>query len=153
MPYNFQATKGASMRTRIALSLVSLFLLAHGYPGCSVARSGIVERAQNVVSIYGDPGDTVTYTFTDNAAVTLQAAYEAGGGTWLSNGRPPVGVLLSCETQAARISVGGATASETLGHPCSSTNFRILNQGWISTMKIAPDTAGSFPVLQISLER
>ena len=94
-----------------------------------------------------------TRTLTDNAAVTLQAAWEAAGGTWLNTG-PPVAVTLTTETYGARIGFGGNTPTvDNVGTPFpAGTSGRFSHPAAASTMKICPSTAGSMPKLHMILE-
>jgi hypothetical protein len=100
---------------------------------------------QPVMAIYGRYGPTITYTMTNDTAVTLQAAYVAAGGTWASNGLNPVGFLIACETNAGRIGLGGTTPTvDNVGIPIAALgNGQFIAIDAADNTKITNSTAGS----------
>jgi hypothetical protein len=134
---------------RFLLSLLALVISVSAYG--AVYNYG---KATPSVSLLGDPGGTHKYTFSSDTAVTLQAAYEAGGGTWIVGGRPPSGVLITVETNGIRFTLGNSTPSvDNVGHVLDSgTSIRLFNTGMIESMKACNKSAGSNGVMQITTE-
>lgn len=108
-----------------------------------IVLAGVVWAGENSftdypggISVYGYPGDTKT-VYVDNAASTIQAMYEAGGGTWLGgydNTVAPIGMFITCATTATHWAFGASTPSATLGHPFpADSSWHFINPYWMST--------------------
>lgn len=102
-------------------------------------------RVQPVFAVNGIYGATKTYTMTSDTAVTLQVAYVAGGGTWVSNGLNPIGFLVVCETNAGRLALGGGTPTvDNVGIPISALgSAQFVALGVADGTKITNSAAGS----------
>jgi hypothetical protein len=95
---------------------------------------------QSNIPFDGTPGTTVLFTASANTAYTL-----AQMGVTLTNagGMTPKSVIISIETQSARISFN-ALASATVGHLRESgDSFQISGIKALSSLTIANATAGS----------
>jgi len=96
----------------------------------------------------GNFGAAKAYTFTDNAAVTLETMYVTGWA--IAKYGSPIAAMVSVETYDARFSCGGGTPTTTLGHLLAVGSSFLLSGDGISTCKFIPKTAGSYPLVQIT---
>ena len=114
--------------------------------------AAFIVMGASVFSIQGTPVSN-TYTLTGDNAVTLQAAWEAAGGTWLSTG-PPIAVTLQTETNGARLGCGGDTPTvDNVGTVFTAgTSGRFAHPAAASSMKICPSTTGANPKIHMILE-
>ena len=106
--------------------------------------------------VMGTPVDnTFKFTFTDNTTKSIQTLAEAAGITWAQNGQTPHGMWISVETQNARFGATGTAASGTIGHVITTTAAPVhfAGTGFINALRLTPAAAGSYPVIQITLER
>jgi hypothetical protein len=121
--------------------------------GFAWAGSDSFTNYPGTMSVWGVPGATKTVN-VDNAARTIQALYEAGGGTWLGGYDStivPIGVLITCPTTDTRWAFGGSTPSATVGHvlPADSSWF-LVGPAWISTGKGYGNTASDNVACQMT---
>ena len=102
----------------------------------------------SVLSVSGDPGLTVKYTFGDNTAKNV---YEMGIDD-LGNGQKPVAVFVTCETQAARWGFGASSPiAGSSGHVLASAgSVAIVGAAAVAKLKFCNSAAGSNAVLQIT---
>jgi hypothetical protein len=104
--------------------------------------------------IYGTPVDNTIRAVIDNTATSIKTLAAAAGITWLRNGQPPQGALISVETKDARF--GNSTIVSGLsGHILAvGSSIHIGGAGFIDalyfTSSVLTDNTG---VVQITLER
>jgi len=117
-----------------------------------VLLAAVIFMGASTFIIQGTPVSN-TYTLVDNTAITLQAAWEAAGGTWLNTG-PPVAITLTTETYGARLGFGGNIPTVGgVGTPFpAGTSGRFSHPAAASTLEICPLTAGSMPKIHMILE-
>lgn len=95
----------------------------------------------------GRPGTTVTYTASADAALTLT---EMGATIKDANGKLAVMVLISVETNGARIALG-VDASQTLGHlRYANEAFQVSGSLAVQDLTMANAVAGSNFTAQIT---
>ena len=117
---------------------IVLVALMIAVSGIAWAGDSSFTNYPGTLSVYGYPWPTKT-VYVDNSAKTIQAMYEAGGGTWLGgyDGTiTPIGMFITCATTATHWAFGGSTPSATLGHvfPADSS-WHFINPNWMSTGK------------------
>jgi len=104
--------------------------------------------------VVGTPVDNTFKATLGDTATSLQTLVEAAGITWLRNGQPPQGVLLSIETNDARVGVTGIGAAGTVGHVFAvGSSWHLAGAGFLDALKLCNSAAGSNAVVQITLER
>jgi len=133
--------------------VVLLVLFALALPAYAEDYNWLANPTMPLQGVYGP---TLKYTMTSDTAVSVQTAYAAGTWTRVSDGTTyvPIGVLITCETNAGRFSLGSATATvDGVGHVLATGNsVRIIGMGAVAGMKITNSTAGSNAVFQITPE-
>ena len=105
--------------------------------------------------VMGTPVDNTFKATLDNPAKSIQTLAEAAGITWVQNGQSPHGVWISVETQNARFGTTGTGATGTVGHVLvkDTVPIHFSGAGFINALKLTSAAAGSYPVVQITLER
>lgn len=94
------------------------------------------------------------YTFSDNSAVTIEAAWVAAGGTWARNGVTPKAVTLQPETYGIRIGFGGNTPSvDNVGTVITAGSTGRWTNPSVQDAKICNQTAGSNAKVHMIVER
>lgn len=130
---------------RIAVVLALLLVATFAF-----AESRITYKTVSpVIGINGDsgPSGTIAYTFSSDTAVTLRAAYEAGGGTWGS----PIGALVTVETSAVRVAFGTTPSVDNVGHVVASGSpIEPVSEATVAAMKVCPSATGTTPTIQIT---
>ena len=131
------------------LILVGILLVA------GVAFAADVTPLPYGFPVMGTPVDNTFKATMDNTAKSIQTLAETAGITWVQSGQTPHGVWISVETQNARWGTTGLSASGTVGHvlvkDTAPTHF--AGAGFINALKLTSAAAGSYPVVQITLER
>jgi hypothetical protein len=105
--------------------------------------------------VLGTPVDNTFKATLDNTAQSIQTLAEVAGITWIQSGQTPHGIWISVETQNARFGTTGTSASGTVGHVLVKDTVPIHFSGaeFIGALKLTSAAAGSYPVVQITLER
>jgi hypothetical protein len=105
--------------------------------------------------VMGTPVDNTFKATMDNTAKSIQTLAETAGITWVQSGQTPHGVWISVETQNARWGTTGLSASGTVGHVIvkDTAPIHFAGAGFINALKLTSAAAGSYPVIQITLER
>jgi hypothetical protein len=131
------------MKNRFAFAFALLLMGAGAAFGASsvISPAGDGVSGVGMVPLSGAPAAGVTI-HVDNVARTLQALVENEGGTWLSGGTAPIGVLLTCRSKDISIYFGGSTPTASVGVPLvAGQAWQILGPTWVSTMKAISATA------------
>jgi hypothetical protein len=102
---------------------------------------------QSTTVFDGAPGTTVAFTAAANTAYSLT---EMGAAITDLNGKPAIMVLISIETNSARIAFG-VDASATLGYLREADQaFQVTSGYALRTLTMANATAGSNFTVQIT---
>ena len=122
-----------------------LILAVLALAGTAWAAGDSFTDFKGTMTVWSYPGATKSIT-VDNTAKTLQALYEAGGGTWLGGNftaHAPIGMFVTCATTDSRWAFGGTTPSTTVGHilPAGSS-WHFTGPFYMSTGK-ANSTSGT----------
>ena len=120
----------------------------------SVAQAADLTPLTYQFPVMGTPVDNMFKATLDNTAQSLQTLAKAAGITWIQDGRSPQGALISVETNDARAGATGTSASGTVGHVLAAgSSWQVSGAGFVNALKLTSATAGSYPVVQITLER
>ncbi|MCK9361692.1 hypothetical protein M0Q28_05745 [Patescibacteria group bacterium] len=107
----------------------------------------------DVFSVMGE-SESKDYTFAADAAVTVQAAFVAGGGTWLKNTSPPKAVTLQPETYGIRIGFQQTPSVDNVGTVITAgSTGRWAGVDTVGNASICNSTAGSNAKVHIIVER
>lgn len=115
---------------------------------------GLVAAVCVAVPCFADDFYSATYTFTDNAAVTLTTMWAGDNtATTLPAGIPVKSVTIQAETQAARFAFKETPVAGSKGAVLAAASSATFSgQGAYQSMKICPSAAGSYPVVHIIVE-
>ena len=131
------------------LILVGILLVA------GVAFAADVTPLPYGFPVMGTPVDNTFKATLIDTAQSIRALAETAGITWTQSGRDPNGVLITVETNAARTGTANVAASGTVGHVIvkDTAPIHFAGAGFINALKLTSAAAGSYPVIQITLER
>ncbi len=136
----------------LVVAIIALSGMAQGEDRSSVSMNPMPGAAtmqapsyfQGVIPLSGVPSPGLTI-YVDNTAKTLQALWEAAGGTWLGgtgNTLSPIVALIVCRSKDINFFFGGSTPTFTTGVPfVAGSSYVIPGAQWVSTMKLISTTA------------
>ena len=126
---------------RVLLAIVACLLItssALAVDRYSPGKFGAKDAYQAVVPVQGIPRSAPAIVYIDNVAKTIQALFEAAGGTYLGgndNTLAPIGALIKCETKDTRWG-WDVTPTTTLGLLVpADASWVISGPNWMSTGK------------------
>lgn len=94
------------------------------------------------------------YTLSADTAITIEAAWVAGGGTWKRNGQAPKAITLQPETYGIRIAFGGQTPSvDNVGTVISALAVGRWPNPSVQAAKICNASAGQNAKVHMIVER
>src|SRR3990170_2927322 len=110
------------------------------------------ESSKNVFFIDGKAGPTTTVTLADNVAHTLSGDSVPVTLTYGGVTLYPRAVLVSVETNGLRVTFGGSTPSQTLGHVIAAgSSAQFSGEDMIKAFKYSAAVAGSYPTMQFTV--
>lgn len=126
--------------------LILVLVLALAVPSAALA-------GPDVFSVMGE-SESKDYTFSADTAVTVQAAFESGGGTWLKNAVPPKAVTLQPETYGIRIGFQQTPSVDNVGTVITAgSTGRWAGVDTVGNAKICNSAAGNNAKVHIIVER
>ncbi len=130
-------------RIRVFLALLIVAVLAT----CALAEGDFFTTMGRL--------ESKDYTLPSDTAITIEAAWVAGGGTWRRNGQAPKAITLQPETYGIRIAFGGQTPSvvDNVGTVITAGSTGRWPSPSVQDGKICNLTAGSNAKVHMIAER
>lgn len=126
--------------------LVIAVLLIIGLAVCAFAEGDVFSAMGRL--------ESKDYTLPSNTAITLEAAWVAGGGAWKRNGQAPKAITLQPETYGIRIAFGGQTPSvDNVGTVITAGSTGRWANPSVQDAKICNSAAGSNAKVHMIVER